>query len=103
MKNVLYSRTREYILRMLYNADRLSSYKIAKELDIAPATAIDHLQKLIEEGMVSCTNAGSKMLYSITQKGIDSLISFISDDFDSMPQPIQKVIIEKVDGGDEDE
>lgn len=96
--NVLHSRTREEILRILYDGEERSAYRIAKELGIAVATAVDHLQKLVEEGMIVCRNADigniNRRHYRITEEGKTALLEFTEENLRRLPSQIQEYIKE---------
>lgn len=78
---ILGVRTREDILFLLYDAIPRSAYKIAKEINLATATIIEHLNKLEDAGMVSSedTTKGNlrRRSYQITEKGKTTLIDFL--------------------------
>lgn len=81
--SILDVRTREKILRFLYDKKEVSAYKIADEIDMATATIIDHLNKLEENDLVLSKDATKGRLirryYSITKKGRETLLSFLKN------------------------
>ena len=74
-------RTREEILRVLYDGKEKSAYKIATEVDMATATIIEHLTKLEAAGMIKSKDATKGKLirryYNITKKGKETLVAFL--------------------------
>lgn len=78
---ILIVRTREEILRVLFEGDEMSAYKIAIVTDMSTATIIDHLGKLEEVGMISSRDATKGKLtrrhYKITEKGKEALKDFL--------------------------
>ena len=54
---ILDVRTREKILRLLYDGKERSAYKIALQLEMATATIIDHLNKLEEANLINTMDA----------------------------------------------
>jgi predicted transcriptional regulator len=78
---ILGVRTREEILRVLFDGDEMSAYKIATETDMSTATIIEHLTKLEEVGIIASRDGTKGKLtrryYKITQKGRDTLLDFL--------------------------
>ena len=78
--NILEVRSRERILRVLYDGKERSAYKIAKEIDMAIATVIEHLEKLREAGLVEMRDATKgnlkRRFYKITDKGKELLLKY---------------------------
>lgn len=81
--SILEVRTREEILRFLYDEKERSAYKIAKEICMATATVIGHLNKLEEVGSIRSRDATKGNLrrryYRITEKGKRSLLVFLKE------------------------
>ena len=80
---ILDVRTREKILRFLYDKKEVSAYKIASEIDMATSTVIDHLNKLEKNKLITSKDATKGKLirryYSITEKGRKTLLSFLKN------------------------
>ena len=91
-KHPLYVRTRERILQILYDGNEKSAYEIAKEVDIATATAVEHLMELVSEGMVVVTPANMGKRYKITKAGKKSLKEFEKKMFIKLPDEIKKLL-----------
>ena len=91
-RHTLYSRTRERILQILYDGKEKSAYQIAKELDISPATAIEHLTELISENMVVAINDGRGKKYKITHNGKNKLTEFEKQLFEKIPEEIKRFL-----------
>ena len=70
-------RTREDILRALFDNNEKSAYKIATEIGLATATIIEHLDRLKRAEMIKSKDATKGKLirrhYTITKKGKEAL------------------------------
>jgi DNA-binding MarR family transcriptional regulator len=80
---ILTVRTREDILRLLFDKTPRSPYKIAKEINMTTATVIDHLNKLEEMKLVCGEDTTKGHLrrksYNITEKGKKIFLAFVKD------------------------
>ena len=81
--DILDVRTREKILRLLYDGKERSAYKIALQLGMATATIIDHLNKLEEASLINTKDATKGKLirrhYMITPKGKEILLAYLKE------------------------
>lgn len=80
---ILTVRTREDILRLLFDKTPRSPYKIAKEINVTTATVIEHLKKLENVGLVHSEDNSMKHLrrksYQITEEGKKALLNFLKN------------------------
>jgi DNA-binding PadR family transcriptional regulator len=78
---ILTVRTREDILRLLFDDEPRSAYKIAKEINMSTATVIDHLNRLEDVKLINSedTTKGNlrRKSYKITEKGKKTLLTFL--------------------------
>ena len=81
--DILEVRTREKILHVLYDEKERSAYKIAREIDMATATTIGHLNKLEDAEMIRSKDATKGRLqrryYKITERGKKTLLAFLKE------------------------
>lgn len=79
--DILRVRTREDILRLLFDNEPRSAYKIAKEIKMSTATTIDHLNRLEKTKLISIEDTTKGNLrrnsYQITEKGKKILLVFL--------------------------
>lgn len=79
--DILKVRTREEILRLLFDDESRSAYKIAKEIKMSTATTIDHLNRLKEAKLINIEDTTKGNLrrnsYQITEKGKKILLVFL--------------------------
>jgi len=81
--DILEVKTREKILHVLYDGKERSAYKIAREIDMATATIIEHLNKLEDADLIESKDATKGRLqrryYKITDSGRKILLAFLKE------------------------
>jgi len=71
--------TRRAILRLTL-ADSTPAMDLAEALDIAPATASEHLKVLRKTGLVDLTASGTQRLYDANPDRIETVIAALNRD-----------------------
>ena len=71
--------TRRAILRLTID-HAVPAMELAETLDIAPATASEHLRVLRKTGLVDLTASGTQRLYQVNRARIDAVLAALGQD-----------------------
>ncbi len=96
-KESLTVRTRRRVLEELIKKGNSTAYGLAKRLDISDSAVSNHLDKLVDVGLVeppyTDTSVGRlKKIYTPSKNAEKILLEFLEEELDSLPEEVKEKI-----------